>query len=258
MSFSLGVFRPDFTVVLCDVVLELIAGLALVGEIWFAGVSVQTSTLVNSPVAIVVVCEACFLSAFIFQISPWLLRDLLAVRILEQMSTLCVDRFCRALLVPVASLEICFVDTLSFCFNCARVIRPDFIVVLCDIVLELINGLALVGEIWFAGVSVQTSTLVNSPIAIVVRAWLWNLVGGESDVNAGQRVITYISVGALRADLMTCPDFSFGFYDVVYRLRAWLQPDLQENWLFTVGGGRSSNQVHDRIQSSSNQPALES
>ncbi|KZV18553.1 hypothetical protein F511_16527 [Dorcoceras hygrometricum] len=39
---------------------------------------------------------------------------------------------------------------------------------------------------------------------------------------------------------------------------AWLQPDLQENWLFTVGGGRFSNQVHDRIQSSSNQPALES
>ncbi|KZV44731.1 hypothetical protein F511_35809 [Dorcoceras hygrometricum] len=26
------------------------------------------------------------------------------------------------------------------------------------------------------------------------------------------------------------------------RLGAWLQPDLQENWLFTVGGGRSSNQ----------------
>ncbi|KZV54832.1 hypothetical protein F511_38264 [Dorcoceras hygrometricum] len=42
---------------LCDVVLELIADLALVGEIWFAGVSVQTSTLVNSPVAIVVGVE---------------------------------------------------------------------------------------------------------------------------------------------------------------------------------------------------------
>ncbi|KZV38461.1 hypothetical protein F511_40217 [Dorcoceras hygrometricum] len=66
----------------------------------------------------------------------------------------------------------------------------NFTEVLCNVVLELIAGLALVGEIWFTGVSVQTSTLVNSPVAIVVRAWLWNLVGGESDVNAGQRVIT--------------------------------------------------------------------
>ncbi|KZV33575.1 glutamate receptor 3.6-like [Dorcoceras hygrometricum] len=72
------------------------------------------------------------------------LRDLLAARIIEQMSTLCVDRFCRALLVPVSSPEICFIDTLSFCLNCA----------------------------------------------CVTRAWLWNLVGGESDVNAGQQVIT--------------------------------------------------------------------
>ncbi|KZV50843.1 hypothetical protein F511_20997 [Dorcoceras hygrometricum] len=67
-----GCLHPDFTVVLCDVVLELIAGLALVGEIWFAGVSIQTSTLVNSPVAIVVVCVACSnFSAFILQTSPW-------------------------------------------------------------------------------------------------------------------------------------------------------------------------------------------
>ncbi|KZV42828.1 hypothetical protein F511_27168 [Dorcoceras hygrometricum] len=44
----------------------------LVGEIWFAGVSIQTSTLVNSPVAIVVVCVACSnFSTFILQTSPW-------------------------------------------------------------------------------------------------------------------------------------------------------------------------------------------
>ncbi|KZV28694.1 hypothetical protein F511_27046 [Dorcoceras hygrometricum] len=39
--------------------------------------------------------------------------------------------------------------------------------------------------------------------------------------------------------------------------RAWLQPELQERRLFTVGGGRSVNQVHDRNRSPSNQPALE-
>ncbi|KZT75493.1 hypothetical protein F511_47483 [Dorcoceras hygrometricum] len=39
---------------------------------------------------------------------------------------------------------------------------------------------------------------------------------------------------------------------------AWLQPELQERRLFTVGGGRSVNQVHDRNRSPSNQPALES
>ncbi|KZV28039.1 hypothetical protein F511_31834 [Dorcoceras hygrometricum] len=38
---------------------------------------------------------------------------------------------------------------------------------------------------------------------------------------------------------------------------AWLQPELQERRLFTVGGGRSVNQVHDRNRSPSNQPALE-
>ncbi|KZV16860.1 pleiotropic drug resistance protein 7 [Dorcoceras hygrometricum] len=70
-----GCLRPDFTVVLCDVVLELIAGLRLVGEIRFAGVSIQTSTLVNSPVAIVVVCVACSnFSAFILQTSSMVAR----------------------------------------------------------------------------------------------------------------------------------------------------------------------------------------
>ncbi|KZT76389.1 hypothetical protein F511_46586 [Dorcoceras hygrometricum] len=38
---------------------------------------------------------------------------------------------------------------------------------------------------------------------------------------------------------------------------AWLQPELQEHRIFTVGGGRSVNQVHDRNRSPSNQPALE-
>ncbi|KZV45365.1 hypothetical protein F511_09022 [Dorcoceras hygrometricum] len=38
---------------------------------------------------------------------------------------------------------------------------------------------------------------------------------------------------------------------------AWLQPELQECRLFTVGGGRSVNQVHYRNRSPSNQPALE-
>ncbi|KZV39788.1 hypothetical protein F511_29736 [Dorcoceras hygrometricum] len=38
---------------------------------------------------------------------------------------------------------------------------------------------------------------------------------------------------------------------------AWLQPELQERRLFTVGGGRSVNQVHYRNRSPSNQPALE-
>ncbi|KZV43920.1 hypothetical protein F511_27280 [Dorcoceras hygrometricum] len=39
--------------------------------------------------------------------------------------------------------------------------------------------------------------------------------------------------------------------------RAWLQPELQERRLFTVGGGRSVNQVHDWKRSPSDQPALE-
>ncbi|KZV43888.1 hypothetical protein F511_14605 [Dorcoceras hygrometricum] len=39
--------------------------------------------------------------------------------------------------------------------------------------------------------------------------------------------------------------------------RAWLQPELQECRLFTVGGGRSVNQVHDRKRSPFDQPALE-
>ncbi|KZV32601.1 hypothetical protein F511_36344 [Dorcoceras hygrometricum] len=39
--------------------------------------------------------------------------------------------------------------------------------------------------------------------------------------------------------------------------RAWLQPELQERRLFTVGGGRSVNQVHDRKRSPSDQPVLE-
>ncbi|KZV29665.1 hypothetical protein F511_15473 [Dorcoceras hygrometricum] len=39
--------------------------------------------------------------------------------------------------------------------------------------------------------------------------------------------------------------------------RAWLQPELQERRIFTVGGGRSVNQVHDRKRSPSDQPALE-
>ncbi|KZV38144.1 hypothetical protein F511_42120 [Dorcoceras hygrometricum] len=39
--------------------------------------------------------------------------------------------------------------------------------------------------------------------------------------------------------------------------RAWLQPELQERRLFTVGGGRFVNQVHDRKRSPSDQPALE-
>ncbi|KZV25918.1 3'-N-debenzoyl-2'-deoxytaxol N-benzoyltransferase-like [Dorcoceras hygrometricum] len=39
--------------------------------------------------------------------------------------------------------------------------------------------------------------------------------------------------------------------------RAWLQTELQERRLFTVGGGRSVNQVHDRKRSPSDQPALE-
>ncbi|KZV26421.1 hypothetical protein F511_14499 [Dorcoceras hygrometricum] len=38
---------------------------------------------------------------------------------------------------------------------------------------------------------------------------------------------------------------------------AWLQPELQERRLFTVGGGRFVNQVHDRKRSPSDQPALE-
>ncbi|KZV32588.1 hypothetical protein F511_15753 [Dorcoceras hygrometricum] len=38
---------------------------------------------------------------------------------------------------------------------------------------------------------------------------------------------------------------------------AWLQPELQERRLFTVGGGRSVNQVHDQNRSPSNQPTLE-
>ncbi|KZV41631.1 hypothetical protein F511_23128 [Dorcoceras hygrometricum] len=38
---------------------------------------------------------------------------------------------------------------------------------------------------------------------------------------------------------------------------AWLQPELQERRLFTVGGGRSVNQVHDRNRYPSNQHALE-
>ncbi|KZV19388.1 peroxidase 5-like [Dorcoceras hygrometricum] len=39
--------------------------------------------------------------------------------------------------------------------------------------------------------------------------------------------------------------------------RAWLQPELQERRLFTVGCGRFVNQVHDRKRSPSDQPALE-
>ncbi|KZV23019.1 hypothetical protein F511_10855 [Dorcoceras hygrometricum] len=39
--------------------------------------------------------------------------------------------------------------------------------------------------------------------------------------------------------------------------RAWLQLELQERRLFTVGGDRSINQVHDRKRSPSDQPALE-
>ncbi|KZV15840.1 hypothetical protein F511_18597 [Dorcoceras hygrometricum] len=36
------------------------------------------------------------------------------------------------------------------------------------------------------------------------------------------------------------------------RLGAWLQPEFTGKfWLFTVGGGRSSNQVHDRKRDSS-------
>ncbi|KZV16196.1 hypothetical protein F511_38629 [Dorcoceras hygrometricum] len=39
--------------------------------------------------------------------------------------------------------------------------------------------------------------------------------------------------------------------------RAWLQPELQKRRLFTVGGGRFVNQVHDRKRSPSDQPSLE-
>ncbi|KZV38647.1 hypothetical protein F511_11745 [Dorcoceras hygrometricum] len=43
------------------------------------------------------------------------------------------------------------------------------------------------------------------------------------------------------------------------KIGAWLQPDFTGKiWLLSVGGGRSSNQFHDRKRSSSNHPALES
>ncbi|KZV38005.1 hypothetical protein F511_10226 [Dorcoceras hygrometricum] len=78
------------------------------------------------------------------------------------------------------------------------------------------------------------------------KSWI-----SEDDVS---RISRWISNDDISSDVSI---ISRCFKEYLAGTCAWLQPELQERRLFTVGGGRSVNQVHDRNRSPSNQPALE-
>ncbi|KZT76508.1 hypothetical protein F511_46466 [Dorcoceras hygrometricum] len=85
------------------------------------------------------------------------------------------------------------------------------------------------------------------------------LLGSGSRLSAGQRKN---KINMCRETINTIIQFIsmtfIGcFKEYLAGTCAWLQPELQEHRLFTVGGGRSVNQVHDRNRYPSNQPALE-
>ncbi|KZV51173.1 hypothetical protein F511_19723 [Dorcoceras hygrometricum] len=100
----------------------------------------------------------------------------------------------------------------------------------CKSVMSNLNG-CLCCVVCDSG-SLYTLSFPGSDVSLGDEIWL--VV--KSSINAGQRVI--VSVRSVVA-----------FWNTLLATRAWLQPELQERRLFTVGGGRSVNQVHDRNRS---------
>ncbi|KZV35294.1 hypothetical protein F511_39188 [Dorcoceras hygrometricum] len=91
-------------------------------------------------------------------------------------------------------------------------------------------------------------------------------IQSRAHMRAGKRE-AFASTRDLISDDAESDFTTFKLHDIQTSLRKFrlhnassdlsLQPELQERRLFTVDGGRSVNQVHDRNRSPSNQPALE-
>ncbi|KZV35502.1 hypothetical protein F511_34531 [Dorcoceras hygrometricum] len=112
-------------------------------------------------------------------------------------------------------------------------------------------------ERWWRGAS---STLEETGVGISWNSFCETfLLGSGSRLSAGQRKN---KINMCRETINTIIQnnsmtFIGCFKEYLAGTCAWLQPELQERRLFTVCGGRSVNQVHDRNRSPSNQPALE-